>query len=420
MRSLKKRYIACFMSLTLLFSAPGALPVPAAETQGQTEGQNADTTNPDGDPESSLTPEEGSGESSGDIFEDPGEEDCVYTYTYLGDGRHEATCQDCGDSFTEDCTEAAPVNEKEATELEDGYSGDVYCSLCGGFLKEGEILPATGIPMGECKITFSKKSYAYTGKAIRPVPTVTFQGKRVDPANYSLSYKNNVKTGTASLILTGKGICHGNATATFVIADAIVANSNALLKGERLLFKNNKLVFTWGKVATASGYDIFAGTYGRSSASAKPTKTIKSKNKLSLTIKKIGKKALSAKKEYMVNVEAYRIVGGKKRYIGLGKVLVVSGGKTKKSNATSITLKKSTVTLKKGKSYQIKATAKKAKKAKKLANHFGHRGLRYYSMNQAVARVSQSGKITARAKGSTKIYVLADNGLKKAVKVTVR
>ena len=46
--------------------------------------------------------------------------------------------------------------------------------------------------------------------------------------------------------------------------------------------------------------------------------------------------------------------------------------------------------------------------------------LRYISSNKKVAAVSDSGKITAKAKGKCKVYVLALNGVKTVVKVTVK
>ena len=37
-------------------------------------------------------------------------------------------------------------NAKEATYSEDGYTGDVYCTICGALVKQGEVIPATGYP----------------------------------------------------------------------------------------------------------------------------------------------------------------------------------------------------------------------------------------------------------------------------------
>ena len=46
--------------------------------------------------------------------------------------------------------------------------------------------------------------------------------------------------------------------------------------------------------------------------------------------------------------------------------------------------------------------------------------LRYVSSNKKIATVSKTGKITAKSKGSCKVYVIAVNGASKVVKVTVK
>lgn len=46
--------------------------------------------------------------------------------------------------------------------------------------------------------------------------------------------------------------------------------------------------------------------------------------------------------------------------------------------------------------------------------------LRYLSSNSKVAKVSSNGRITAKGKGRCRIYVIAANGVYKAVKVIVK
>ena len=45
---------------------------------------------------------------------------------------------------------------------------------------------------------------------------------------------------------------------------------------------------------------------------------------------------------------------------------------------------------------------------------------RYFSTNDKVASVSKTGKIKGKKKGTCTIYVVATNGVKKSIKVTVR
>lgn len=57
------------------------------------------------------------------------------------------TCKDCDFSYFTDVTEATGhtktlVNVKEATETEEGYTGDTVCSVCEEVLAEGEVIPA--------------------------------------------------------------------------------------------------------------------------------------------------------------------------------------------------------------------------------------------------------------------------------------
>ena len=60
----------------------------------------------------------------------------------------------------------------------------------------------------------------YTGDAIRPSFTVTYNNKTlVKGTDYTISYKNNVNVGTATIIITGKGNFEGNKEITFKITE---------------------------------------------------------------------------------------------------------------------------------------------------------------------------------------------------------
>ena len=61
-------------------------------------------------------------------------------------------------------------------------------------------------------------SYAYTGESITPEPVVTCQGSTlVRDRDYSVSYANNLSSGTAMLTVAGKGNYSGTGSATFSI-----------------------------------------------------------------------------------------------------------------------------------------------------------------------------------------------------------
>jgi len=61
-------------------------------------------------------------------------------------------------------------------------------------------------------------SVEYTGKAFTPKVSVTYDGKAlVEGKDYSLSYKNNIDAGNASVVITGKGEYSGAITKKFKI-----------------------------------------------------------------------------------------------------------------------------------------------------------------------------------------------------------
>ena len=93
--------------------------------------------------------------------------------------------------------------------------------------------------------------------------------------------------------------------------------------------------------------------------------------------------------------------------------------KGKYTNPKSLKLKKTKITLRKGKNVKIKATITKAKRGKKLATKYA-RKLRFRSNNPAIARVNAKGKVTAKRKGKAVIYVQTINGIWKKCKVTVK
>jgi hypothetical protein len=92
------------------------------------------------------------------------------------------------------------------------------------------------------------------------------------------------------------------------------------------------------------------------------------------------------------------------------------GGKY--TNPSKLTIKPTSLTLKVGKASTIKGTVSKAKSSKALGtNHV--KKLRFASTNPRIATVNASGKVTAKHKGSCKIYVQTINGIWKTVTVTV-
>ncbi|MBQ8148531.1 MAG: hypothetical protein IJ040_07070 [Lachnospiraceae bacterium] len=68
----------------------------------------------------------------------------------------------------------------------------------------------------DCSITVSDQEY--TGSKLLPIPHVSYNGKNlVNNVDYTLSYTNNIRMGTATVTVTGKGKYTGSQSANFRI-----------------------------------------------------------------------------------------------------------------------------------------------------------------------------------------------------------
>ena len=170
---------------------------------------------------------------------------------------------------------------------------------------------------------------------------------------------------------------------------------------------------SWKKVKGAQRYQVYFAKTGKSFKKVKTTKN------LYFTKKKLTKGA-----KYKFKVVAQRKISGKWKTISTGYTgyfVANNLSKDKKyTNVKSISVKKTKVTLKVGKTSTIKATAKKVKSSKKLLPKSYCAKFRYLSTNTTVAKVSKTGKITAKKKGICYVYVLGKNGVWKSIKVTVK
>ena len=68
------------------------------------------------------------------------------------------------------------------------------------------------------KATVTAPNQTWTGAALKPSPKVALNGKTLkNGTDYTVSYRNNVKPGTATVTVTGKGKYTGTAKGTFTI-----------------------------------------------------------------------------------------------------------------------------------------------------------------------------------------------------------
>jgi len=169
--------------------------------------------------------------------------------------------------------------------------------------------------------------------------------------------------------------------------------------------KNKSVKLTWKKVSGATSYVIYGSKCG---TQMKKLKTVSAK-KLSYTFKKLKKG-----KYYKYMVVAYKNVNGINTAISISKSAhsTTTGGKY--GNPSAIKGVKKTVNVKVGKNKKIKA---KLKTGKKVRMHIAK--FRYECNNSKIATVSQKGVIKGLKKGSCTIYVYAQNGVCKKVKVKV-
>lgn len=148
-------------------------------------------------------------------------------------------------------------------------------------------------------VKLSQTSYTYNGKARKP--EVAVEG--VPEENYIVSYKNNVKVGTASVIVEGIGNVTGRVEKTFEIN----YDRPARVTLQAPTTGNSHYVKVRWKKTDCDGYQIRYST----SKTFKTYKTVyvKDGDAVSKTIK-----GLTKGKRYYVKVRAYNLYEGKRVY----------------------------------------------------------------------------------------------------------
>ena len=92
------------------------------------------------------------------------------------------------------------------------------CTVCKKVLETAEIPALSRISISKASVTLSTSTYAYDGKAKKPGVTVKLNGKTLkNGTDYTVSYSNNTKVGTATVKITGKGNYTGSVSKTFKI-----------------------------------------------------------------------------------------------------------------------------------------------------------------------------------------------------------
>lgn len=185
---------------------------------------------------------------------------------------------------------------------------------------------------------------------------------------------------------------------------------------------------SWNKLDEADGYFVYSSVAGKKmkkvldtnkSSSKKSAKKSASKSTRSKTAVRTFKK-LKSSTVYQYQIHAYKLVNGKKKVFCKSMIVysVVNNQSRTLTNVKNIKLKKESYTLQVGQTANIKAKYTTHKKNKKLYSHV--KTFRYISSNTNIAKVTKTGKVRAVKAGTCTVYVLAPNGVRKVIMVTVK
>ena len=142
---------------------------------------------------------------------------------------------------------------------------------------------------------------AFTGKNITQSITVKYNGKTLkNGTDYTVSYSNNKKIGTATVKITGKGSYTGTIAKTFKI-------NPAKQQIQKLTAKSKAFFVDWAQKGSATGYEIQYATNSKFTSAKKVTITNNKTDKTTIS-------KLSGKKKYYVRVRSYTTVKGTKYY----------------------------------------------------------------------------------------------------------
>lgn len=146
--------------------------------------------------------------------------------------------------------------------------------------------------LSKAKVTLKKTSYTYDGKAKKPAVTVKLAGKKLAKANYTLVYKKNIKAGTATVTVKGKGNYKGAVTKKFKIAKRSLAKASVKLAKSTYAYSGKALKPS--ATVKVSGKKLKAGTdytivYKNNKKIGTATATIKGKGSYKGSVSKTFK-----------------------------------------------------------------------------------------------------------------------------------
>ena len=309
-------------------------------------------------------------------------------------------CETCGDTYKDDYVKAKGHN----------FSNNAQFCLNGcGTTNPNYVAPSQPAP-NPTPSTPSTPSTPLTPApstpALTPGENKIANSYGVDSATAKLIYiyltQNNISSETSSLtekVMTG----------TPVKGDGDYKGSNfGLLKAQTTKLTKNSVTVKWNKVKNADGYIVYGAKCGAKSK-YKVLKVVSGKT-TSYTQKKLKKGTY-----YKYNIVAFKNINGAKVTTAVSKKIHATTLGGKYGVAKAVKVNKTKATIKKGKTFKIKAS--EIKKDKKIRRH---RAICYESSNTKIATVNSKGKIKAKKKGKCTIYVYAQNGVYKTVNIKVK
>ena len=156
-------------------------------------------------------------------------------HTAVTDKGYPATCTTAGKTDGSHCSVCGAVIKAQTTITATGHKSSGWivdkaasigvkgskhkeCTVCKKVLETAEIPALSRISISKASVTLSTSTYAYDGKAETPSVTVKVGGKTLKKdTDYTVSYSNNTKVGTAKVTITGKGNYTGSVSKTYSI-----------------------------------------------------------------------------------------------------------------------------------------------------------------------------------------------------------
>ena len=156
-------------------------------------------------------------------------------HTAVTDKGYPATCTTAGKTDGSHCSVCGAVIKAQTTITATGHKSSGWivdkaasigvkgskhkeCTVCKKVLETAEIPALSRISISKANVTLSTSTYAYDGKAKKPGVTVKLNGKTLkNGTDYTVSFSNNTKVGTAKVTITGKGNYTGSVSKTYSI-----------------------------------------------------------------------------------------------------------------------------------------------------------------------------------------------------------